>query len=66
METRYVRAKGGSAWHWRRDCSRFPRTLHIQTSRRDRPMEDLCDECRTREYLESFTADRLGAKVPKR
>jgi len=66
METYYVRAKGGSAWHWRRDCSRYPRTFHIQTSRRDRPEEDLCDECRAREYLQSLTSDRRSVEVPKR
>ena len=66
METYYVRAKGGSTWHWRRDCGRYPRTFHVEASRRDRPTEDLCEECRTREYLASLITGRPSAEVPER
>jgi len=53
--TTYVKAKGSSQYHWCKNCSDYPSSSNIASTRATRPDGYLCDQCRAKERNNNCT-----------
>jgi hypothetical protein len=43
----YVKGQEPDRWHWCKNCTQYP--LVVVKSRSNRPISDLCDQCKAKE-----------------